>query len=87
MLMTMTFPPPRFHRGSNPPGPEPAPHPPRRLALGFIAIVAVPWLASFATDWLWFREIHFESVFLASLVARAAAVRRGRRISRSRSYM
>jgi uncharacterized membrane protein (UPF0182 family) len=31
----------------------------------------IPWLASFATDWLWYNEIHFQSVFLKSLVARA----------------
>ncbi len=39
--------------------------------LAFAAFIVVPWLASFATDWLWFQEIHFESVFLKSLVARA----------------
>ena len=37
----------------------------------FVAVVAIPWLASFATDWLWFREVNFESVFLTSLAARA----------------
>ena len=37
-------------------------------ALIFDVLVA-PWLASSATDWLWFREIHFESVFVTSLVA------------------
>ena len=40
-------------------------------AIAFAAFFVVPWLASFATDWLWFQEIHFESVFLKSLVARA----------------
>ena len=40
-------------------------------AIAFAAFVVVPWLASFATDWLWFQEIHFESVFLKSLLARA----------------
>src|SRR5213595_1347858 len=48
----------------------------RRIVLGIVAalvflIIGVPWLASFATDWLWFREIQFQSVFLTSLVARA----------------
>jgi uncharacterized membrane protein (UPF0182 family) len=48
---------------------------PRRILLGILAVaflvaVVFPWLASFATDWLWFKEIHFESVFLTSLVAR-----------------
>ena len=42
------------------------------LALFFVAVVGIPWLASFATDWLWFREVHFDSVFLTSLVARVA---------------
>ena len=48
---------------------------PRRIVLAilaavFLVVVVFPWLASFATDWLWFKEIHFESVFLTSLVAR-----------------
>jgi uncharacterized membrane protein (UPF0182 family) len=41
------------------------------VAIGFLAIIVIPWLAGFATDWLWYTEIHFESVFLRSLVARA----------------
>src|SRR4051794_7685132 len=41
------------------------------LAVVFFAVVVVPWLASFATDWLWYEELHFESVFVTSLVARA----------------
>ena len=36
----------------------------------FVALVVVPWLASFATDWLWFREIGFQSVFATSLIWR-----------------
>jgi uncharacterized membrane protein (UPF0182 family) len=40
------------------------------IAIGFLAIVVIPWLAGFATDWLWYNEIHFQSVFLTSLVAR-----------------
>jgi uncharacterized membrane protein (UPF0182 family) len=49
---------------------------PRRIILAvlaavFLVVVVFPWLASFATDWLWFNEIHFESVFLTSLVARS----------------
>jgi hypothetical protein len=36
-------------------------------ALVFLAVVVVPWLGGFATDWLWFREVHFEQVFLTSL--------------------
>jgi len=41
------------------------------IGIGFLAIIVIPWLAGFATDWLWYSEIHFESVFLRSLVARA----------------
>ena len=33
------------------------------VAAIFLAMVVVPWLASFFTDWLWFHEVHFESVF------------------------
>src|ERR1051326_4692561 len=40
------------------------------LATVFLVVVVFPWLASFATDWLWFNEIPFESVFVASLGAR-----------------
>jgi uncharacterized membrane protein (UPF0182 family) len=36
----------------------------------FLALILVPWLASFATDWLWFKEIGFQSVFATSLVWR-----------------
>src|SRR5436853_318507 len=48
----------------------------RRVLLGVAAgllliVFVVPWLAGFATDWLWFREIRFESVYLTSLTARA----------------
>ncbi len=68
----MTFPPVGFRQNR---GPVISP-PLRRivlgiLAVGFFAIVVLPWLATFATDWLWYQEIHFESVFLRSLIARA----------------
>jgi uncharacterized membrane protein (UPF0182 family) len=36
----------------------------------FAALIVVPWLASFATDWLWFNEVGFQSVFVRSLVWR-----------------
>ena len=36
----------------------------------FVALIVVPWLASFATDWLWFKEIGFQSVFVTSLIWR-----------------
>ena len=35
-----------------------------------IALIVIPWLATFATDWLWFGEIGFRSVFTTSLVWR-----------------
>jgi uncharacterized protein len=35
-----------------------------------VALIVIPWLASFATDWLWFSEIGFQSVFITSLVWR-----------------
>ena len=37
-------------------------------AIAFLAMIVLPWLASFFTDWLWFNEIGFQSVFLRSLV-------------------
>src|SRR6266513_2473062 len=40
------------------------------LAAIFVAMVVVPWLASFFTDWLWFREIGFQTVFTTSLIWR-----------------
>src|SRR3954466_4797513 len=33
----------------------------------FAAFIVVPWLASFVTDWLWFNEVGFQTVFLRSL--------------------
>jgi uncharacterized membrane protein (UPF0182 family) len=35
-----------------------------------VALIVIPWLATFATDWLWFGEIGFRSVFATSLVWR-----------------
>jgi len=68
----MTFPTSGFRRSSNP---SLSPRLRRIvlgvLAAGFFAVVVVPWLAGFATDWLWYNEIRFESVFLTSLIARA----------------
>jgi hypothetical protein len=66
----MTNPPLRVHHGGRPDrGPQTRRIVAATAAVVFIAVVGVPWLASFATDWLWFREIHFEPVFLTSLVA------------------
>ena len=36
----------------------------------FVALIIIPWLATFATDWLWFSEIGFQSVFATSLAWR-----------------
>ena len=33
-------------------------------------MVGIPWLASFFTDWLWFKEIGFQTVFATSLLWR-----------------
>jgi len=38
----------------------------------FVAMIVVPWLASFFTDWLWFGEIGFQKVFATSLIWRIA---------------
>jgi uncharacterized protein len=50
----------------------PLPRSVRRIALGiialvFVALVVVPWLASFFTDWFWFKEVGFQTVFATSL--------------------
>ena len=62
--------------------PAPARLPPiprsiRRIVLWLIAgvfagMVVIPWLASFFTDWLWFGEIGFQTVFATSLIWRVA---------------
>jgi hypothetical protein len=53
----------------------PLPRSVRRIALGiialvFLALIVVPWLTSFFTDWLWFKEVGFQTVFATSLVWR-----------------
>lgn len=40
------------------------------IAAVFVALIVVPWLASFFTDWLWFKEIGFQTVFATSLIWR-----------------
>ena len=40
------------------------------LAVGFFALFVFPWFATFAGDWLWFQEIHYEPVFFTSLLWR-----------------
>lgn len=60
------------------PGPAalpPIPRSLRRVAIGIVAalffgFIIVPWLATFFTDWLWFKELGFQTVFATSLVAR-----------------
>src|SRR5450759_4774289 len=60
------------------PGPARLPPFPRSLlrfvlwivAAIFVALVVVPWLAGFFTDWLWFKEIGFQTVFATSLIWR-----------------
>ena len=62
------------------PGPARLPPLPKSLrrvvvsiaAVVFISLVIVPWLATFFTDWLWFKEIGFQTVFATSLVSRIA---------------
>ncbi len=41
-------------------------------ALTILALFVVPWLGGFATDWLWFREVGFTTVFMTSLFWRVA---------------
>ena len=53
----------------------PLPRAVRRIVLGgvaaiFVALIVVPWLATFITDWLWFSEVGFQTVFLKSLLWR-----------------
>jgi uncharacterized protein len=48
----------------------------RWVFLGLLAailfdILVAPWLTGVSTDWLWFREVHFEPVFVTSFVAHA----------------
>jgi uncharacterized membrane protein (UPF0182 family) len=40
------------------------------VAAVFVALIVIPWLASFATDWLWFGEVGYRSVFAKSLLWR-----------------
>jgi uncharacterized membrane protein (UPF0182 family) len=42
------------------------------IAATFIVLTVIPWLASFFTDWLWFGEIGFRTVFATSLIWRIA---------------
>ena len=41
------------------------------LAVTFFTFVVLPWFGGFATDYLWFREVHFEPVFMTSLLWRS----------------
>ncbi len=42
------------------------------VVVAFIVLLVVPLLATLATDWLWFRQVGFSTVFLTSLVWRVA---------------
>src|SRR5713101_4855700 len=42
------------------------------IAALFIVLTVIPWLASFFTDWLWYGEIGFRTVFATSLIWRIA---------------
>ena len=46
---------------------------PRALlfVVGILVLTTIPSLAEFYTDWLWFKEVGYEQVFLKSLSARA----------------
>src|SRR5665213_1203087 len=41
------------------------------LGVTFLAFVVLPWFGGFATDYLWFKEVHFEPVFITSLLWRS----------------
>src|SRR5256714_8152627 len=67
---------PQFERAGHASLP-PVPRSVRRIVLWliaaiFVGLVIVPWLASFFTDWLWFKEIGFQTVFATSLIWRVA---------------
>jgi uncharacterized membrane protein (UPF0182 family) len=51
------------------------------FAVAFLAFVVFPWLGGVATDWLWFREVKFEPVFLTSLKWRAGLFATGAAIA------
>ena len=40
------------------------------LAAVFAGFIVLPWLASFVTDWLWFGEVGYRTVFATSLIWR-----------------
>src|ERR1700730_5711411 len=42
------------------------------IAALFVVLTVIPWLASFFTDWLWFGEIGFRTVFATSVIWRIA---------------
>ena len=41
------------------------------LALIGLVVFVAPWLVTVYTDWLWFREVGYEQVFVRTLTARA----------------
>lgn len=42
------------------------------IAFALFALMAIPSFAEFYTDWLWFAEVGYETVFLKSLTTRSA---------------
>ena len=47
-------------------------HPRRWLVvIGILVVLGLPAFAQFYTDWLWFREVGYEQVFIRSLTARS----------------
>ena len=54
--------------------PRPRPWVMRIFLLVLVLMAAAPPLAVFYTDWLWYREVGFQQVFLTSLLARAGIV-------------
>ena len=52
------------------PAPRTAGLSPLRLLLLFLIVTSVPTAVQFYTDWLWFREVGFEQVFVRTLGAR-----------------
>ncbi len=62
---------------------------PRRLPLlllGIVVLLGLPAFAEFYTDWLWFKELGYEQVFVRSLTARSTitAVTGADRLRRAR---
>lgn len=42
------------------------------VGIAFLFFTAIPALVRFLTDWFWFREVGFETVFTTQLVTKGA---------------